>query len=113
MVGGTRPKESQGCVIGSKITHSELAQIQDLINAGVYLNASDFVREAIRDKLTAIKVIKCRDVDYETAKREIIGYFQRNHEAYPDEISQDLELDFDLVRQITSELKKEGRLEAV
>ena len=94
-------------------TQSELAQIQDLINAGVYLNASDFVREAIRDKLTAIKVIKCRDVDYETAKKEIIGYFQRKHEAYPDEISQDLELDFDLVRQITSELKKEGRLEAV
>jgi len=30
-----------------------------------------------------------------------------------DEISQDLELDFDLVRRITAELKKEGRLEAV
>jgi Arc/MetJ-type ribon-helix-helix transcriptional regulator len=50
-------------------TQSELAQIQDLIDAGVYLNASDFVKEAIRDKLTAIKVIKCRDVDYETAKK--------------------------------------------
>ena len=82
-------------------------------DAGVYLNASDFVREAIRNKLAAIKVIKCRNVDYETAKKEIIGYFQRKHEAYPDEISQDLELDFDLVRRITSELKKEGRLEAV
>jgi hypothetical protein len=56
-------------------------------------------------------VIKCRDVDYETAKKEIIGYFQRKQEAYPDEISQDLELDFDLVRRITAELKKEGRLE--
>ena len=113
MAGATRPKESHGCVIGAKITQSELAPIQDLIDAGVYLNASDFVREAIRNKLAAIKVIKCRDVDYETAKKEIIGYFQRNHEAYPDEISQDLELDFDLVRRITSELKKEGRLEAV
>lgn len=113
MAGATRSKESRGCVIGSKITQSELMQIQDLINAGIYLNASDFVREAIRDKLTAMKVIKCRDVDYETAKKEIIGYFQRNHEAYPDEISQDLELDFDLVRQITSELKKEGRLETI
>ena len=95
MAGATRLKESHGCVIGAKITQSELAQIQDLIDAGVYLNASDFVREAIRNKLAAIKVIKCRDVDYETAKKEIIGYFQRNHEAYPDEISQDLELDFD------------------
>jgi dihydroneopterin aldolase len=58
-------------------------------------------------------VIKCRDVDYETAKKEIIGYFQKNQEAYPDEISQDLELDFDLVHRITVELKKEGSLEAV
>ena len=94
-------------------TQSELAQIQDLIDASIYLNASDFVREAIRNKLAAIKVIKCRDVDYETAKKEIVGHFQRKHEAYPDEISQDLELDFDLVRRITSELKKEGRLEAI
>jgi Arc/MetJ-type ribon-helix-helix transcriptional regulator len=70
MAGAARTKESQGCVIGSKITRSELTQIQDLIDAGVYLNASDFVREAIRDKLAAIKVIKCRDVDYETAKRK-------------------------------------------
>jgi Arc/MetJ-type ribon-helix-helix transcriptional regulator len=113
MASAVRSKESQGCVIGSKITRSELTQIQDLIDAGVYLNASDFVREAIRDKLAAIKVIKCRDVDYETAKKEIIGYFQRKQEAYPDEISQDLELDFDLVRRITAELKKEGRLEAI
>jgi Arc/MetJ-type ribon-helix-helix transcriptional regulator len=48
-------------------TQSELAQIQDLIDAGVYLNASDFVLEAISNKLAAIKVIKCRDVDYEMA----------------------------------------------
>ena len=95
MAGAAKPKKSHGCVIGSKITQSELAQIQDLIDASVYLNASDFVREAIRGKLTAIKVIKCRDVDYETAKKEVVGYFQRKHEAYPDEISQDLELDFD------------------
>jgi Arc/MetJ-type ribon-helix-helix transcriptional regulator len=81
-----------------------------LIDAGVYLNASGFVREAIREKMAAIKVIKCRDIDYDTAKKEIMGYFQRNNEAYPDEISQDLELDFDLVRRITAKLKKEGRL---
>lgn len=51
-------EHEEGCVIGSKITRSELTQIQDLI-------------------------------------------------------FQDLELDFDLVRRITAELKKEGRLEVV
>jgi Arc/MetJ-type ribon-helix-helix transcriptional regulator len=61
-----------GYVIESKITRSELTQIQDLTDAGVYLNASDFVREAIREKLAAIKVIRCGDIDYETAKKEIM-----------------------------------------
>jgi hypothetical protein len=28
-------------------------------------------------KLAAIKIIECRDVDYETAKKEVMGYFGR------------------------------------
>lgn len=51
-----------------------------------------------------------QDVDYETAKREILGYFKCRGESYPDEASVDLELDFDLVMKITEELRKEGRL---
>jgi hypothetical protein len=75
-----------------------------------YLNESDFVRDAIRHRLSEIKVIKCRDVDYETAKKEILGYFKSRGESYPDEASVDLELDFDLLMKITEELRKEGRL---
>lgn len=96
--------------IGSKIAAAEAAQIRELIEAGVYLNESDFVRDAIRHRLSEIKVIKCRDVDYETAKKEILGYFKSRGESYPDEASMDLELDFDLVMKITEELRKEGRL---
>jgi Arc/MetJ-type ribon-helix-helix transcriptional regulator len=96
--------------IGSKIAAAKAAQIRELIEAGVYLNESDFVRDAIRHRLSEIKVIKCRDVDFETAKKEILGYFKSRGEAYPDEASSDLELDFDLVMKITEELRKEGRL---
>jgi Arc/MetJ-type ribon-helix-helix transcriptional regulator len=76
----------------------------------VYINESDFVRDAIRHRLSEIKVIKCRDVDYETAKKEILGYYKSRGEAYPDEAALDLELDFDLVMKATEELRKEGRL---
>jgi Arc/MetJ-type ribon-helix-helix transcriptional regulator len=96
--------------IGSKIAVAEAAQIRELIEAGFYLNESDFVRDAIRHRLSEIKVVKCRDVDYETAKKEILGYFKSRGESYPDEASVDLELDFDLVMKITEELRKEGRL---
>jgi Arc/MetJ-type ribon-helix-helix transcriptional regulator len=96
--------------IGAKIAAAEAAQIRELIEAGVYLNESDFVRDAIRHRLSEIRVVKCRDVDYETAKKEILGYFKSRGESYPDEASMDLELDFDLVMKITDELRREGRL---
>jgi Arc/MetJ-type ribon-helix-helix transcriptional regulator len=101
---------SEGHVIGSKVSAVELEEIKKLVASGVYLNTSDFVRDAIRDKLAAIKTIKYRDVDYETAKKEVMGYFQERSEAYPSDIEEDLELDYNLIRQIIDELKREGRL---
>jgi Arc/MetJ-type ribon-helix-helix transcriptional regulator len=86
--------KSEGHVVGSKVSAVELEEIKKLVAAGVYLNTSDFVRDAIRDKLAAIKTIKYRDVDYETAKKEIRGYFRDRGEAYPSEIEEDLELDY-------------------
>ena len=68
------------------------------------------MRNAVRDKLAAIKTIKYRDVDYETAKKEVMGYFQERGEAYASEIEEDLELDYNLICQIMDELKREGRL---
>jgi Arc/MetJ-type ribon-helix-helix transcriptional regulator len=96
--------------IAAKIAPAEARQIRELIEAGVYLNESDFVRDAIRHRLSEIKVIKCRDVDYETAKKEILGYYKSRGEAYPDDAADDLKLDFDLVIKATEELRKEGRL---
>jgi len=102
---------SKGSVMGSKISPSEFEEIRRLVDAGVYLDASDFVRDAIRDRLASIKVIKYRNVDHETAKKEVSGYFQSRGEAYPSGASEDLELDYDLVCEITEELRREGRLE--
>ena len=63
------------------------------------------MRDAVRDKLAAIKTIKYRDVDYETAKKEVMGYLQERGEAYASEIEEDLELDYQLICQIMDELK--------
>jgi Arc/MetJ-type ribon-helix-helix transcriptional regulator len=97
--------------IGAKITPVQAGQIRELIEAGAFINESDFVRDAIRHRLAEIKVIKCRDIDYDTAKKEIAGYFKRRGEAFPDEAAEDLELDFDLVMRIAEELRKDGTLE--
>jgi hypothetical protein len=104
---------SEGQVVGAKVSAIELEQIKQLVTSGVYLNTSDFVRDAIRDKLAAIKIIKYRDVDYDTAKKEVMGYFQERGDAYPSDIEEDLELEYKLICQIVDELKREGRLQVV
>lgn len=99
--------------VGTKLTSREYKEIKGLIESGMYLSVSDFIRESIRDKLRAIKVIKLRNLDYEEAKKEILGYYRSYKEAYPHEVAEGLELDYDLVWKITEDLKKEGRLEAI
>jgi len=72
-----------------------------------------FIRDAVREKLAAIKVIECRDVDYETAKVEVAGYFQMKGEAYASDASTDLQLDYELVCKIMDDLEKDGKMETI
>jgi Arc/MetJ-type ribon-helix-helix transcriptional regulator len=98
-------------VVGVKVTGREKEEMQKLIDAGVYLSFSDFLRSAIRDKLKEIRITKVKDVDRKEAEKEIMGYYMKYKEAYPSDVADDLELDYDLVFELTEELRKEGRLE--
>ena len=100
-----------GKVVGAKLTQNEIAQINKLVEAGFYLNPSDFIRDAVREKLAAIKVIEYRDVDYQTAKKEVAGYFQMKGEAYASDACTDLQLDYGLICKIMDDLEKEGKME--
>ena len=102
-----------GKVVGAKLTPNEIGQINKLVEAGLYLNPSDFIRDAVREKLAAIKVIQYRDLDYEAAKKEVAGYFRMKGEAYASDASTDLELDYDLVCSIMDDLERQGKIEAV
>jgi hypothetical protein len=80
------------------------------------ISVSDFVREAVRDKLRDVKVIKLskvRDVNYDETTREVLDYYRTYNEAYPHEVADALELDYDLVWKITEELKRDMRLEVI
>jgi hypothetical protein len=99
--------------VGTKLTPREFEEVSELIDNGLYLSVSDFIRESIRDKLKATKVIKLRDIDYSIAKKEVLGYYRNYNEDYDYEVSEDLELDYKLVRQITEELEQEGRLQGI
>ena len=98
---------------GTKLAPLEYKRIAELVDIGMYLSVSDFLREAIRDKLEAIQVVKARDVDYRTAEKEVLGYYKNYREAYPHEVADDLELDYELVCKIIDKLKKSKRLEVI
>jgi hypothetical protein len=66
-----------------------------------------------RYRLITAKTIKYSDLDYETAKKKVIEYFQERGEAYPSDIEEYLGLDYKLICQIVEELKREGRLEVL
>ena len=102
-----------GKVVEAKLTPNEIGQINKLVEAGLYLNPSDFIHDAVREKLAAIKVIPYLDLDYGTAKKEVAGYFQMKGEAYASDASIDLELDYELVCKIMDDLEKEGKMEPV
>jgi len=100
--------------VGTELTMEEYNEIQELINAGMYISISDFLRDAVRDKLysksNVAEVIKLRNVDYSEAKKEVLDYYRTYKEAFPHEVAEALELDYELVWRITEDLKKEGRL---
>ena len=100
--------------VGTELTMEEYNEIQELINAGMYISISDFLRDAVRDKLysksNVAEVIKIRNVDYSEAKKEVLDYYRTYKEAFPHEVAEALELDYELVWRITEDLKKEGRL---
>ena len=50
------------------------------------------------------------NVSKEEAEKKIIEYLKVNKKAYPSDISDALQIEFDLVLQAIRELMKEGRL---
>ena len=92
-----------GKTIATKVPINIHNQLMNLIENGDYLSISDFLREAIREQLKTYKVANFREINYFDAKK---GY----NDCFLDEITIDLELDFELVLNILNDLIQEGRI---
>lgn len=102
-------KQESG-LVSARLSPKEMEEIQNLVEEGFYMNTADFVRMSVREKLESIKVVDVRDISKEKAKKEIIEYMSENKKAYPSDIADGLQIDFDLVLEILKELSKEGRV---
>ena len=99
--------------ISSRLPLKFISEIESLVNEGYYISASDFVREAVRDKLEEIKEIRLREVSLNDAKEEIYRYLLQNPDSYPYEIANELWLELSLVHEALIELREEGKAEDV
>jgi len=96
-------------LVSARLSHKEMEEIEKLVEEGFYMNVADFVRMAVREKLESVKVIDVRDVAKEKAKKEVVEYLKENQRAYPSDVADALQLDFDLVLEIVKDLIEEGR----
>lgn len=99
--------------VATKLAEQEYNKINELVADGLYLSSSDFVREAIRDKLRSINEITLRDIPSEQQKNEIIEYARLHGVVDAIEIADALRLDAFDVDDIMTELINEGILEEV
>ncbi|KUO40527.1 MAG: hypothetical protein AVW05_03585 [Hadesarchaea archaeon DG-33] len=87
-----------------KLTPKEYEGVERLVKAGYFLNVSDFVRFAVRDKLEALKPTIVRRISTQKAMREVYQYIKSHPEVYPDEIADALSMDLEAVMGAVSAL---------
>jgi Arc/MetJ-type ribon-helix-helix transcriptional regulator len=98
--------------VATKLTVADQEEINKLIDAGLFLNNADFIRQAIKDKIDEYKIINIRNIPKKQAKKEIKKYMEVHDIAYVSQIAERLELDLDLVFDLVNELEKEEEIEA-
>lgn len=107
---GHDPEEGHAHV-GTRLTEKEARRLDELVEAGAFMNRADAVRTAIRQMISAIRVVEARRISLPAAKKEVLTYLESHDQAYASDISNDLELDYDLVLQVLKELRKSGEAE--
>ena len=98
-------------MLGVRLTEREEDEIKKLVDAGVYISVSEFIRDAVRKNLASIKAIEIRDIPKTQAKKEILNYLKQHKESYASDVSEELGIRLDLVFSIMKELNKEGLVE--
>lgn len=97
-------------VAGVRLAPRQEEEISKLVGAGLFVSTSEFIREAVREKLETIRVIKIRDIPQEKAKKEILDFLAKRGQAWTSEIADELGLDLLLVTDVLEELKREGEV---
>ena len=94
--------------VAAKLSKVEYDQIKRLVTTGLYINSSDFVRDAVRRRLGEINVVaKAKPGN---VKAEVYGYMkERGGLIWPDEAARELGYSVLDILEALRKLEKEGR----
>lgn len=87
----------------------EITRVVDA--AGVYSSEAEFVRDAVRSKLSEVSIVEARDIPEAKVEEEVIGYIRQKRKAHPSDITADLGIPYFTVVDVIEKLVKEGTLE--
>ncbi len=99
--------------VATRVSDREHEKIEQLVQAGLYINVSDFVRDAIRGRLAGL-AMGTRQVDRDELEEEVAGYLRsRRGEVWPDEMAEDMGVSVLEVLEALESLREQGRAEEV
>lgn len=103
--------ESEGFQAAVRLSKSDYAKVQQLVEAGIYRSFADFLREAVRDKLGSMEVVSVKKVEAPDAEHMIEDYLKQHPGPnFASEIADALGLDFSVTFKAIKKLLKEGNI---
>lgn len=78
---------------------------------GMYNSEAEFIRDAVRSKLSEVSIVEARSISDERVSEEIVKYVREKGKAYPSDITADLGIPYFTVVEAIQKLVREGALE--
>lgn len=100
-------------LVATRLASRDELVIEKLVDAGYYKSVSEFVRDAIKEKLSRmgeVKTVVLREIPKPQAKKEILEYFRKNPGSYASDAADALGIDIELAFDVVKELVQEGRV---
>lgn len=111
MVQKQKIAESDGLQAAARLSRSDYAKVQQLVDAGLYRSFADFLREAVRDKLASMEIVSVKSVGAHEAEDMIKDYLMEHPGPnFASEIADALGLDFGVTFKAINKLLEEGQI---
>ena len=103
--------------IATLVADEDYERIRKLVAAGYYRSMAEFAREAIGKALRdtgMVRLVSFRDVSTDQALREVEEYLATHSGiVWPDEMAEELGIDYRLVLEAVNKLIERGKAEVV